>query len=173
MPNLHALLNAVLEADLWQMKCVGMQVIAESLALGSFKMMRQGTHDEVLKRIVELTAQDEARHVSYGLIYMKDKLPRMSEPDRNRVEDFALAGVQLLAAPENRAAAAAPLLEMLGEVGADVNAAIEEMGGKLRDREFRRAQANPFRDYVVPQLHRVGIITERTASQYREMGLEA
>ncbi len=173
MPNLRALLDAVLKADLWQMKCVGMQVIAESLALGSFKMMRQGTRDQVLRKIVELTAQDEARHVSYGLIYMKDQLPRMAERDRDRVEDFALAGVRLLAAPEHRAAGAAPLLEMLGEVGADVNVAMEEMQGKLRDPEVRRAQPNPFRDYVVPQLHRVGIITERTASQYREMGLEA
>ena len=42
MPGLKSLLNAVLTADLWQMKCVGMQVIAESLALGSFKMIKEG-----------------------------------------------------------------------------------------------------------------------------------
>ncbi len=76
MPGLKALLNAVLQADLWQMKCVGMQVIAESLALGSFRMMRDSTGDEVLRRIAGLTAQDEARHVSYGLIYMKEELSR-------------------------------------------------------------------------------------------------
>jgi hypothetical protein len=122
---------------------------------------------------VELTAQDEARHVSYGLIYMKDALPRMSEPDRNRVEDFALAGLRLLATPEQQGAAAIPVLEVLEEAGGDVPAAIAEMQEKQRDPEFRRAQPNPFRDYVVPQLHRVGIITERTAAQYREMGLEA
>ncbi len=52
------------------MKCVGMQVIAESLALGSFQMMKESTGDEVLRTIAGLTAQDEARHVSYGLIYM-------------------------------------------------------------------------------------------------------
>ena len=60
MHGLKALLNAVLQADLWQMKCVGMQVIAESIAMGGFKTMAKLTHDEVFRRVVELTAQDEA-----------------------------------------------------------------------------------------------------------------
>ena len=76
------------------MKCVGMQVITESLAMGTFKSMKENTRDELLRNVVELTAQDEARHVSYGLIYMKEELPRMSDPDRERVEDFALTAVR-------------------------------------------------------------------------------
>jgi hypothetical protein len=172
MPNLKALLNAVLQADLWQMKCVGMQVIAESLAMGTFKALRAGTRDEVLKRIVELTAQDEARHVSYGLIYMKEELPRMSEPDLERVEDFALAGVGMLAGRANQVAAGAPLLGIFREVGIDVESATQEMQAKFRDPEFRAAQANPFRDYVIPQLVRIGLVTERTAPGYREMGFD-
>ncbi|MBW2360602.1 MAG: ferritin-like domain-containing protein, partial [Deltaproteobacteria bacterium] len=87
MPGLKALLNAVLQADLWQMKCVGMQVIAESLAMGSFKTMMKLTNDKVFREVVTLTSQDEARHVSYGLIYMKDAIPKMNEVDRDRLED--------------------------------------------------------------------------------------
>jgi hypothetical protein len=173
MPNLKAVLDAVLEADLWQMKCIGMQVIVESLAMGSFKMMKKGTKDELLRKIVELTAQDEARHVSYGLIYMKDELPRMDQPERDRVEDFALTAVQLLADPARQADAAGPLMGILGEVGVDVNAARQELLEKFSDPEFRRAQPNPFREFVIPQLHRVGLITERTAPRYQEMELEA
>jgi hypothetical protein len=173
MPNLKAVLDAVLEADLWQMKCIGMQVIVESLAMGSFKMMKANTGDEVLRKVVELTAQDEARHVSYGLIYMKDELPRMDEPDRNRVEDFGLAAVKMLADPARQAESAGPLIGLLAEVGVDVDAATKELQEKFTDPEFRRAQPNPFRDYVVPQLHRVGLITERTAPTYKEMELEA
>jgi len=92
--NDFAGLNAVLTADLWQMKCVGMQVIAESLAMGSFRRMQEITQDEVLRRIFELTSRDEARHVSYGLIYMKDAIPRMNEPDRDRLEDFAFTAMK-------------------------------------------------------------------------------
>ncbi len=172
LPNLKALLNAVLGADLWQMKVVGMQVIAESLAMGSFKMMRKGTSDEVLRQIVELTAQDEARHVSYGLIYMKEELPKMAEDERNRVEDFALAGVGLLAGPENEAALGIPLLEMMGEVGIDTGVAAAEMAEKLTTPEARASRFNPFQEYVIPQLNRINLITDRTADGYRAMGLE-
>jgi hypothetical protein len=173
MPNLKAVLDAILQAELWQEKCVGMQVIVESLALGSFKMMKAGTKDEVLRQVVELTAQDEARHVSYGLIYMKEELPRMAEDELNRVEDFALAAVRLLADPAQRTAAAGPLFEFLGQAGIDVDAARNEMLEKLADPEFRKTQADPFRDYVFPQLARIDLVTERTRPAYEEMGLVA
>ena len=169
MPGLKALLNAVLEADLWQMKCVGMQVIAESLAMGSFKTMRETTGDELLRKIVELTAQDEARHVSYGLIYMKEELPRMSEPDRDRVEDFALAGLQMLFGGRQ---AAGGQMALYADLGIDVNAAGEEMRARFSDPKFRARQPNLFRDYVLPSLQRIDLITERTAPKYRELGFE-
>ncbi len=41
----------------------------------------------------------------------------------------------------------------------------------MSDPEAIRAQPNPFRDYAYPQLQRVGLITDRTLSKYREVGL--
>jgi hypothetical protein len=171
MPNLKDLLNAVLCADLWQMKCVGMQVIAESMAMGSFKMMREGTNDEVLKKILELTGQDEARHVSYGLIYMKDELPQMDPAERDKVEDFALAGISLLAAPEAQKQNSAPMFSIFQEVGIDLEKAAAEMQDLFSDPEVRKSMPNPFRDYVYPQLKRIDLITDRTAAAYEEMGI--
>jgi len=172
MPNLKTLLNAVLMADLWQMKCVGMQVIAEGLAMGSFKMVMKSTGDEVLRRIVELTAQDEARHVSYGLIYMKDELPKMSEPDRDSIEDFAWTAVDLIGGRQGAAAGGGPLFQMLGELGVDTDSALQEMQAKFSDPKQFASRPNPVRDYVIPNLRRIGLITERTASNYRELGIE-
>jgi hypothetical protein len=174
MPGLKALLNAVLQADLWQMKCVGMQVIAESLAMGSFKTMMKITNDEVFRKVVELTAQDEARHVSYGLIYMKDAIPKMNEPDRDRLEDFAWTAMTLLATtPQLREGekAADPMAVVYEGLGIDMEKAQAEMLSKMSDPEFIKAQPNPFRDYAYPQLKRIGLITERTASKYQEAGL--
>ena len=170
-PALQAVLNQILEADLWQMKCVGMQVIVEGLAMGSFRIMKEGTRDELLRRIVGLTSQDEARHVSYGLIYMKDELPRMPDADRERVEDFAFAAVDALC---GRRPGTGLLTQgaVLAEAGVDVGAAAAEIEAKLRDPEFVAAQPDPFRDYVLPQLVRLGIITERTAPRYRALGFE-
>ena len=174
MPGLKALLNAVLTADLWQMKCVGMQVIAESVAMGSFKTMKEITRDEVLRKVFELTAQDEARHVSYGLIYMKDEIPKMNERDRDRLEDFAWTAMTLLATtPQLREGGqrANPMEEIFDGLGIDPKKAEDELASRYRDPEFVKAQPNPFRDYAYPQLERIGIITERTASKYQEAGL--
>ncbi len=168
-PGLKALMNAVLQAEMWQQKCVGMQVVAESLAMGSFKGMQAGTNDELLRKIVELTAQDEARHVSYGLIYMKEELPKMSDKEREKVEDFAIAALGLLAGRRQDGGGMGALYEGLG---IDLEAAREEMQAKVRDPDFGRRQPNTFQEYVIPQLERLGLITERTAPKYREMGLE-
>lgn len=175
IPGLKALLDAVLTADLWQMKCVGMQVIAESIAMGSFKTMLAITHDEVFKKLLELTSQDEARHVSYGLIYMKDAIPRMNEPDRDRLEDFAYTAMTLLATtPQmSKGGAPDPLEQIYLELGIDPAKANSEILSRLSDPEVLKAQPNPFRDYAYPQLERVGLITDRTRSKYREIGLAA
>ncbi len=63
-------------------------------------------------------------------------------------------------------------IELFQDVGlnpADVAAEIME---KIRDPEFQAKQPGAFRDYVMPQLTRLGIITERTAPKYRELGFE-
>ncbi len=176
MPGLKALLNAVLTADLWQMKCVGMQVIAESVAMGSFKTMREITRDEVLRKVFELTAKDEARHVSYGLIYMKDEIPKMNERDRDRLEDFAWTAMTILATnglmeEKQGKQWVDPLEEIYKSVGVDPKQANEEIISRMSDPEALKALPNPFRDYAYPQLERIGLITDRTRSKYEEVGL--
>ena len=168
-PTLQAVLNQILEADMWQMKCVGMQVIVEGLAMGAFKIMKEQSNDELLRDIVELTARDEARHVSYGLIYMKDEIPRMPDPDRDRVEDFAYAAVEALSG-RKPGTGMTTQADLFGEVGLDVGKVAAEMMEKIKDPEFQAKQPDAFRDYVMPQLTRLGIITDRTAPKYREIG---
>ena len=169
-PALQGVINAILEADLWQMKCVGMQVIVEGLAMGSFKNMKKGTRDPLLKNIVELTAQDEARHVSYGLIYMRDELPKMKEAERDRVEDFAITAVEAMVRPPGGGLGSQS--EIYADLGIDAAAAAKEMREKFRSPEFRDARPNAFRDYVVPQLTRIDLVTDRTAQRYRDLGFE-
>jgi hypothetical protein len=170
-PQLQTVLNAILTADTWQKKCVGMQIIVEGLAMGSFKLMKEGSKDELLRNVVELTAQDEARHVSYGLIYMKDELPRMSDPARDDLEDFAFGAISALIGRGGRGGIST--LNVLAEVGIDPNVAVAELQQKFSDPVFRASQPSPFRDYVMPQLLKLGLITERTEPKYRELGLLA
>ena len=56
-------------------------------------------------------------------------------------------------------------------LGIDPKKAADEIASKMKDPEFVKAQPNPFRDYAYPQLERICLITERTRSNYREVGL--
>ncbi len=168
-PTLQAVLNQILEADLWQMKCVGMQVIVEGLAMGSFKIMKEGSRDQLLRDIVSLTADDEARHVSFGLIYMKDELPKMRDEARDRVEDFAFAAVDAISG-RRPGTGFASQLDILGDAGIDAATVLPEVIEKLQEPEFIARQPDPIRDYVLPQLNRINLITDRTAQKYRDLG---
>jgi hypothetical protein len=168
-PTLQAVLNQILEADLWQMKCVGMQVIVEGLAMGSFRIMKEGSRDELLRSVVNLTAQDEARHVSYGLIYMKDELPKMRDVDRDRVEDFAFAAVDAISG-RRPGTGFLSQMEIFRDVGLRVEDALPEVIAKFQDPAFIARQPDPIRDHVLPQLTRINLITDRTAGKYRELG---
>lgn len=168
-PTLHAVLNQILQADLWQMKCVGMQVIVEGLAMGSFKIMKEGSRDQLLRDIVSLTADDEARHISYGLIYMKDELPRMKDEDRNRVEDFAFAAVDAISG-RRPGTGFTSQLDILQDAGIDVATVLPQVVEKFSDPEFIASQPDPIRDHVLPQLARIDLITDRTAQKYRDLG---
>ena len=55
-------------------------------------------------------------------------------------------------------------------MGLNLADVVAELGQKIADPEFRARQPHAFRDYVMPQLTRLGIITERTAPKYRALG---
>lgn len=63
------------------------------------------------------------------------------------------------------------MAEVYQGLGIDMKKATDEMLSRMSDPEYVKAQPNPFRDYAFPQLDRIGLITERTLSKYRDAGL--
>src|SRR5208282_2321355 len=63
--TLERLLTTVMEHDRWEPKYVGMQVVAEGLAIAAFRFMQRETKDELLKELLEYIMKDEARHVGF------------------------------------------------------------------------------------------------------------
>lgn len=60
---LRALLDQILTEPRWDMKYLGMQIMVEGLALASFGYIQQYSAEPLIKQIVRLVMQDEARHV--------------------------------------------------------------------------------------------------------------
>lgn len=172
--GLKNVLDAILEAKTWQQKCVGMQIMVESLAMGSFKNMLVTADDPLLKDIVTLTARDEARHVSFGIISLQHEIPNMPEEERAALEDFALAALNILVG--NRGDARLPgqaisFDQPLVDAGLDPKEVMTALQEEFKVAPPPKTEQQPlFQSYVIPNLQRVGLITERMKPKYIEAG---
>src|SRR5207302_8406958 len=60
-PTLKSVLREIMETPFWQAKTVGMQVILEGLALGTFINVRASTGCDLLRQILAYAPNAEAR----------------------------------------------------------------------------------------------------------------
>jgi hypothetical protein len=71
------------------MKFLGMQIMVEGLALGAFGTLYKITKEPLLKELLKMVIQDEARHVHYGVSRCASTSPRASPSERREREDWA------------------------------------------------------------------------------------
>ena len=69
---LKGLLDKILTDPRWDLKFIGMQVVIEGLALAAFNASKNATKDPVLYQMLDYIIRDEARHVTFGINYLKD-----------------------------------------------------------------------------------------------------
>ena len=171
--GLKNVLDAILAAGSWQAKCVGMQIMVESLAMGTFRNMMVQAEDPILQSIVRLTAQDEARHVAFGILSLSEEIPGMAEEDRIGLEDFALAAIGILMGRSGQGGGVGA-----GQAAIDAGIDPEDMRNSIaKERQedtglpFQTEQRSVLHDYMVPNLQRIGLISDRIRPQYKEYGL--
>jgi hypothetical protein len=88
--NLFVIIDSLMTDGRWDMKFLGMQIMVEGLALGAFGMLYKGTKEPLLKQLLAQVIQDEARHVHYGVVALRDHImEELSEAERQEREDWA------------------------------------------------------------------------------------
>jgi hypothetical protein len=95
-PHLKQLLDLILKDSRWDMKLLGMQVMVEGLALASFGMIRDTTSEPLLARLTHYVMVDEARHVAYGVLALRDQYDSFKESERKEREDFVYEAAVLM-----------------------------------------------------------------------------
>jgi hypothetical protein len=93
---LKELLDMILTDKRWDFKFLGMQIMVEGLALGAFGMIHQTTSEPLIKQITQLIMQDEARHVAFGVLSLKDMYKEMSGSELRDREDFVILSSKLM-----------------------------------------------------------------------------
>ncbi|NKC14905.1 MAG: aminobenzoate oxygenase [Gammaproteobacteria bacterium] len=88
--GLKALLENALTDSRWDMTYLAMQILIEGLALAAFQRIRDFSRNRLCASINAYVMQDEARHVSFGRVALRDFYPQLSDAERDEREEFVV-----------------------------------------------------------------------------------
>ncbi len=87
--HLGLLLDDIVNDSRWDMTYLGMQIMVEGLALAAFGFIRQLTTEPLLKQILKYVMADEARHVAFGVLSLKDYYTELTVAELRDRQEFA------------------------------------------------------------------------------------
>ena len=87
--HLRMLLDDIIDDSRWDITYLGMQIMVEGLALASFGLLLQSTRDPLLQQLLRYVMSDEARHVAFGVISLKEYYENLSEAELLERQEFA------------------------------------------------------------------------------------
>jgi hypothetical protein len=87
--HLELLLDDIVADSRWDMTYLGMQIMVEGLALAAFGFMHQMTTEPLLKQLLRYVMSDEARHVAFGVLSLKEYYTELSQAELRERQEFA------------------------------------------------------------------------------------
>jgi hypothetical protein len=87
--HLKMLLDDIINDSRWDMTYLGMQVMVEGLALAAFGFMQQMTPDPLLQQMLRYVMSDEARHVAFGVLSLKEYYEGLTDTELRERQEFA------------------------------------------------------------------------------------
>lgn len=167
-PLLKGLIDQILATNIWELKLLGMQMLIEGLAIAAFNLMRKQTGDPTLADLLDYVLQDEGRHVNFGYFALRRSIPTMDPSKREMLEDFTFRACDQLYARDERTGFQS-IKSVWTEMGWDGDAIWRDTVTKSPT--VKAFNSFLFRDNLMPRLERLGLISERIAPRYREIGL--
>jgi hypothetical protein len=158
--SLQSLLGDALSDSRWDMPYVAMQVLIEGLALAAFGVLRDRTTKPLPKQMLAYIMQDEARHVAFGRMALRDYYPQLTAAERAEREDFVIEGCYLM---RDRFR----MSEVWEQLGYDTKECLEYMDRGPRTRAFRRHLFSR----IVPCVRDIGLWGPRVQGAFADMGV--
>lgn len=157
---LQQLLDQVLRDSRWDMTYLGMQVVIEGLALAAFARIRDQAQNNLAAAVNAYVMEDEARHVAFGRLSLRDYYPQLSQAERNEREEFLVEACYHMRDRFD----AMELWEHLGLPVAECTEYLQVSGyqAAFRKRLFTR---------IVPTVKDIGLWGEKVRRGYEQMGV--
>jgi hypothetical protein len=158
-PGLKALLESGLCDSRWDMTYLTMQILIEGLALAAFQRLRDQAKNPLAAAINAYVMQDEARHVAFGRLALRDYYPQLTEAERAEREEFVVEACWHMRDRFNQL----EVWERLGLPVAECLRLVEESETMrtFRSRIFSR---------IVPTVRDIGLWGERVRQAFAAMG---
>src|SRR5213592_40244 len=159
-PGLKALLETVLTDKRWDMTYLGMQILIEGLALAAFQRIRDYAKNRLAASVNAYVMQDEARHVAFGRLALRDFYPQLSDAERAEREEFVVEASYLM---RDRFLAE--------EVWEHLGLPVEEcLKATLQSDQMKQFRTRLF-TRIVPTVKDIGLWGQRVQKAYADMGV--
>jgi len=159
-PHLKTLLDMILTDSRWDMKFLGMQIMVEGLALAAFGMIRNNTKEPLLKELTSYVVGDEARHVAFGVLSLRDYYTDQSEAVKREREDFVYEAARLM---RDRFL----FQEVWQKLGLPVKECMDialHNQGQVMFRQMLFAK-------IVPAMKKMDLLSERQRQRFADLGI--
>jgi hypothetical protein len=159
-PHLKSLLQDVVSDTRWDMICLGMQVMIEGLALAAFAMIRDFSEEPLAKAVNTYVMQDEARHVAFGRLSLRDFYPQLTDKEREEREEFVVYASYLM---RDRFLAE----EVWEHLGLPADECIKYVETSEMMQEFRKMLFSR----IVPTVKDLGLFGPKVQKAFQDMGV--
>jgi P-aminobenzoate N-oxygenase AurF len=159
-PGLKSLLESGLSDSRWDMTYLTMQILIEGLALAAFQRIRDFAGNPLAAAVNAYVMQDEARHVAFGRLALRDYYPHLTDAERDEREAFVVEACYHMRDRFNQ-------YEVWERLGLPADECAEmvmnsESMAQFRTRLFSR---------IVPTVKDIGLWGPRVRKAYEEMGV--
>ncbi|MBE1530998.1 ferritin-like domain-containing protein [Actinomadura algeriensis] len=158
--KLQELLDETLTDSRWDMPYLGMQVLIEGLALAAFGVIRDITTKPLPKQILAYVMQDEARHVAFGRLALRDYYRQLSPAELREREEFVIEGCHLM---RDRIRGR--------EIWENFGIPPAEIDGIVNDSPYMRMFQSLLFSRIVPCVKDIGLWSDRIRETYDDMGV--
>jgi hypothetical protein len=158
--DLARLLADSLNDARWDLPYLGMQVLIEGLALAAFGVHRDLAQNPLVKQLLAYVMQDEARHVAFGRLALRDYYRELTAAERADREEFVVEGCYLM---RNRFRAQ----EVWERMGFDVAECLEFTEHSPVQQAFRTLLFSR----IVPCVKDIGLWGPKVQHAYADLGV--
>jgi hypothetical protein len=169
--NIKALFDQLIGSSKWYIKTIGLQLVAETLAVSLFRMLAESAQDPLLSVVCRRILSDESRHMGFSVLSLPEQIEQLSETERHEVEDFTKEALRLVMSGQFPRAA----YEAVGFNKSEVDGIEryrQEAAKGTEQTMFRQMFRRDMHQQVIANMDKVGLLNDRIKSHLSALGFD-